>query len=109
MIKTTTTLLFFTLLFTACVERGSNLTPKTVVQQPTQHISTPKPKQIKPNPTHIKTTVKPTPKTKTKLVSTTPQEATRISEEKSSFTLSDETQNKISGFLIIVIGFLILI
>ncbi|HFD14405.1 MAG TPA: hypothetical protein ENJ34_03785 [Epsilonproteobacteria bacterium] len=106
MIKTTITLLFFTLLFTACAERGSNLTLKTVSQKPIQRINTPKIKQTKTKPTHKKTTVTPTPKSK--VVSATPKKATSIIEEP-SFSLSDETQNKISGFLIIVIGLLILI
>ena len=103
----TTLLLFFTLLFTACVERGANLRAKTVVQKPTQHIQTPKAKQTRTKPTDTRTTVMRTPKNE--IVSTTPQKAENIPEKKSSFTLTDETQNNISGFLIIIIGLLILI
>ena len=95
------------LLFTACVERGSNLTPKEVMQEPTQNINTPKVKQIKPNPTQKKTTV--TPALKSKVLSEIPKNTKNTPEEKPSFSLSDETQNQISGFFIIIIGLLILI
>ena len=122
MIRITTTLLFFTLLFTACAERGTHLTPKNVQQKP-MHVKTLAPltkkkkktstiKQIQQEPEMI------TSPTKSKhAIGTKPQtEVAKIPVHEnlsmgndSYFTLSDETKNKISGFLIFVIGLMIFI
>jgi hypothetical protein len=120
MIKITTTLLFFSLLFTACAERGSALTPKNVQQKPMQKetlsptvktkVSTVKLKSTKSKTVASTTKSKCTvvPKTQTKTSKSSVKESTSI-ENDSFFSLSDETKNKISGFLIFVIGLVIFI
>jgi len=120
MIRITTALLFFTLLFTACAERGTTVTPKNVQQKPIQEetltatvntkVSTVKLKSKKSKTIVSDTKSKCTivPKTQTKISKSPVKESSSIKND-SFFSLSDETKNKISGFLIFVIGLVIFI
>jgi len=118
MIKITTTLLFFTLLFTACAERGSTLTPKCIQQKPIQKKSVTTNKKTKVSKTKNQTSKITTipaksniaiiPNRQTK-VSESPIIEKTITEENSLFSFSDETKNRISGLLIFVIGLMIFI
>jgi len=123
MINITTTLLIFTLFFTACAERGSTLTPKNVEQKPIlkkTFVCTIKPSKkrkiiqkkeklniISPKKIQIITVtkvdtivIKSTKDTLKKNVSTV---------DNSLFSFSDDTKNKISGFFIFVIGLMIIL
>jgi len=119
MIRITTTLLFFTLLFTACAERGSTLTPKCVQQKPIQK------KSITTSAKTKVLTVKVKKQTSKKIDSSTKSNSVTVQKkqtkaskpeieeasikEDSLFSLSDETKNRISGLLIFVIGLMIFI
>lgn len=113
-------LLLFTLLFTACVERGQTLKPtiKRSVSEPIAplvlHHSNSKASTIKNKaPKENKISAM----SKTEKISGTTQNMSTLSEEiheithqeDSFFTLSDETKNEISGFFVIIIGIIILI
>ena len=119
MIKITTTLLFFTLLFNACAERGTTLTPKSVEQKPvvkktfictkksttyTKKVKTETSKNIS-SPTKSIVVVQ---KTQAK-VSKSPVEEKSPLNDNDLFSFTEDTKNKISGFLIFVIGLMILI
>ena len=118
MIKITTTLLFFTLLFTACAERGTTLTPKSVEQKPavkktfictkksttdTKRVQSETSKNVS---SHVKSIV---------VVQKTQVEVSKSSERKTStnnndlFSFTEDTKNKISGFLVFLIGVMIFI
>ncbi len=120
MIKITTTLLFFTLLFTACVERGTTLTPKNVQQKPVVkktfictkiRITDTKKMKIETAkniflPTKSNIIAMPTTQ---KIVSTFPAEEKNSNNNNNLFSFTEDTKNKISGFFIFVIGLMILI
>ena len=119
LMKKTILLLLFTLLFTACVERG--YTPKP--------ISTSMAKPLTVEEPIVETTIKETEKKSdikqikntplieekkvvqnTTTIETPPTEVKKtIVEEDDLFSFTDETKNRISGFFIIVIGILILL
>jgi len=116
MIKQSILLVFFTLVFTACVERGHTPKPamNTFMEKPI--IASYSTKKI-----HIKT--QPIRKDKTPVISqqTKVLQKSNVIEKPSEninetmnknnsfFALSDETKNKISGFFVIIIGIIILI
>ena len=112
MIKITTTLLFFTLLFTACAERGTTLTPKNVEQKPvvkktficTKKVKTETSKNIS-SPVKSIVVVQ---KTQAKVSKSPVKEKTPL-DDNDLFSFTEDTKNKISGFLIFVIGLMILI
>ena len=119
MIKITTTLLFFTLLFTACAERGVTLTPKSVEQKPVvkktfvcRQKSTTDTKKVKTEISkNISSPTKSsivTQKTQTKVSKSPVEEKTPLTDN-NLFSFTEDTKNKISGFLIFVIGLMILI
>jgi len=119
MIKITTILLFFTLLFTACAERGTTLTPKSVEQKPvvkktfiytkkrttdTKKVKTETVKNIA-SPTKSIVVVQ---NTKVKVLKSPIEEKSPLNDN-DLFSFSEDTKNKISGFLIFVISLMILI
>jgi len=120
MIRQSIFLLLFTLLFTACVERGQTLKPTVnrsmskaiaplVLHHSNPKASTMQNKAPKENKLSVISKIEKVPVT-TQNTSTTSEEIDEIThQEDSFFTLSDETKNKISGFFVIVIGIMILI
>ena len=119
MIKITTILLFFTLLFTACAERGTTLTPKNVEQKPVikktfictkkNTINTKKVKiETKKNISSPTKSSVVTQKTQTK-VSKSPVEDKMPTNNNDLFSFTEDTKNKISGFLVFLIGVMIFI
>jgi len=121
MLKIITTLLLFTLLFTACAERGSTLTPKRIETKPMQikavassikmkFSSLTKKQKSKKDIIPPKSNVAAIPKVETKILHA-PFKEKSSSEVKSLFSLhlNDDTKNKISGFFIFVIGVMIFI
>ena len=122
MIRQITFLLFFTLLFTACAERGH--TPKPVVQEPVTEVakavktklstiektsvsSSSKPETIKVKASTESVTLVETLKERSTATATITPEVK--SEEESFFTLSHENKKTISGIFIVIIGILILL
>jgi len=116
------TLLFIALLFTGCVERGSNLTPKPVSQKPIQKSMPKTPQKTSISAIH---TVHPTQKIKQekhlsqstithvivqerKKTTITPS-VKHTTKHNDGFTFSNETKKKISGFFIFLIGLMIFI
>jgi len=126
MIRQSIFLLLFTLLFTACVERGQTLKPtiNRTMSEPIAPLVLHH-NNVKKTPSIQKSTIQNnTPKdnkifimSKTKKVSESTQnmnisseELDEMTHEKDSFFIwSDETKNKISGFFVIIIGIIILI
>jgi len=119
MIKKITTLLLFTLLVTACVERGSTLTPKYTEQKTMQRktitssikikiSSLSKKQKSKKDIMPAKSNITTIAKVQTRL-SNTPILETNISEKKRLFSLrlNSDTKNRISGFFIFLIGVMI--
>lgn len=115
--KKLSTLLLLALLFTACTERGYTLKPVTQTTTPKKTVLN-KTKEAKvvqkvkkastiTTKTLQVTLEKPTIK-KSIVQPITTQKPTQVKEE-SFFTLSEETKNKVSGFLILVIGIIILL
>jgi len=121
MIKTITTLLLFTLLFTACTERGTTLTPKHMKQKPIhiENVASSIKKKISfivKDSKNTKTTVDNKPDAtmsscKDANISNLPMQEQASTEEKGVFSLnlSDKTKNNISGFFILTIGVMIII
>lgn len=120
MIKILTTLLFFALIFTACEERGLSLTPKNIQHKPIEKKINALATNAKVHTTkkkHKPVQVNITPKTSDNTLVQKAQANTSksLSKEKvcqtshDTFTLSDDTKNKISGFFIFLIGLMIFI
>jgi len=121
--KNITILLLLTLLFTACTERGYILKPVQTSSKPTNIVVKKQPivktSIDKETPSTIKIKEKSIIKPK-KIVEITEviekntispdnnKVATEVKSE-SFFTFNDETKNKISGFLILLIGIIILL
>ena len=120
MIKITTTLLFFTLLFTACAERGAVLTPKIVKQEPVvkKTFICKKKRATDTKKIKIETTKNISSPTKS-YITAIPKKQVKISKSPAAeknpinsddlFSFSEKTKNRISGFFIFVIGLIIFI
>lgn len=119
--KQAISLLLLTLIFTGCVERGFTVHPMQTKPAPLMEKASDKTKKcatkkqsiakkiVKEDKTiAVEPKIESTkePKMETPIVEKSEQPNT---ETNSFFTLSDETKNNISGFFIILIGFMILL